>query len=239
MAASHSFNRRGGSGGSNVVTELVVIVSTYHFTRDSTGAENPTIHPINCTVQFKYSSTEFVAQSESNPEDPIERGIFHFDKHGISFPYDAFSALMRSPKLQEHIKQAGLLRKEDTKRIKDQQLTTVLNPDDPVYGVVTDDDDLEEEEEDRRERRGSKRGIRSSPEEEEEAEEFQGGGKRGRAVRKFYISDGAIKKFPPPPPVPIASTTRGGAAATARPNKEEITKRIEEAVAAVGGSQRK
>lgn len=72
-----------------VNTKLVLIVSNWHFNRDH--QQNREFKPCtvnDCTVQLKFSSTEFA--TEKSLGEP-----YHFDKHGVVFPYATFVALLR------------------------------------------------------------------------------------------------------------------------------------------------
>jgi hypothetical protein len=98
-AAQHTIKRRNGE---EIRTKLIVIISTYHFTRINETTECPTIYPTDCTIQFKYSSTEFIPLSE---EETLDNSGYNFDKNGLIFPYAVFLNLLKSKKFHNYIQQ--------------------------------------------------------------------------------------------------------------------------------------
>lgn len=120
MGAEHSVKRKNGE---EVKTQLIVIISTYHFTRDNETTDSPTIHPSDCTVQFKYSSTEFRA---STGEESTDNSGFFFDKHGLTLPYPAFVNLMKNSKFHLYIKRCAEFKARDEKSLSERRRNAIL-----------------------------------------------------------------------------------------------------------------
>ena len=141
-AAQHVLRRRNGE---EVVTKLIVIISTWHFTRDNENIESPTIYPSDCTVQFKYSSSEFQAQTG---EETLDGSGFNFDKNGLIFPYPVFVNLMKSHKFQHYIKNCVEHRAKDIKALEERKrgLTLEIAPEPQIPIEIIDDNDNDDEE---------------------------------------------------------------------------------------------
>jgi len=120
VGAEHSVKRKNGE---EVKTQLIVIISTYHFTRDNETTESPTVHPSDCTVQFKYSSTEFKA---STGEETADSSGFFFDKHGLVLPYPAFVNLMKNSKFHLYIKRCVEFKARDEKALNERRRNAIL-----------------------------------------------------------------------------------------------------------------
>lgn len=213
MGAEHTTRRKNGE---DVKTSMVVILSTWHFTRDNSCTENPTIYPSDCTVQFKYSSTEF---QTSTGEDTSDGSGFFFDKHGAIFPFPAFINLMNSQKFHQYIKRCVELKVRDDKIISERKLQAKLgtsseetfedfeDPAEPEV-IITEEEDYESRE------ANKKSFSENSPL------------KRGKSSKSSDgVVEGPVKKvkihMPPPPPPPTSGS---------RPNQAQIVARISEAV---------
>lgn len=166
-AAQHVVRRRNGD---EITTKLIVIISTWHFTRDNEGIESPTIYPSDCTVQFKYSSTEFQSQ---NGEESLDGSGFSFDKNGLIFYYPVFVSLMKSAKFQSYIAKCVEHRANDLKTLQSRKRGLELG--------VEDEEEIEE----------IRTFIDSQPLEIDEEEEALRKKKPGRVT-------GAVKKFKVP-----------------------------------------
>ena len=175
-AAQHTIKRRNGD---EIRTKLIVIISTYHFTRVNETTECPTIYPTDCTIQFKYSSTEFVPLCE---EEAPDNSGYSFDKNGLVFPYAVFLNLLRSKKFHAYIKNCVEQKVKDDSDARRKKL--FLNND--------HDEDLPFEEP-----------RTFNVEEDEEEEEIVPLKKK----RSRGVVEGAVKKFKVPHPPAAAATS--------------------------------
>lgn len=90
-----SASRTEKGGGRQISSNVVAVLSNYHFNRDGQTAKFKTCKPTDCTVGLKYSSSEFVVggnRSTSSATDVKDAG-FHFDRFGLLIPYPAFVSL--------------------------------------------------------------------------------------------------------------------------------------------------
>lgn len=187
---------------------MVVIISTYHFTRDNENTECPTVFPSDCTVQFKYSSTEF--KSANAEEENDKNAGFNFDKNGLVFPYPMFVALMRSAKFHAYLSKCVERKARDDQLSRERRSQRVFS--------------------------GSASSSTSEIVVDEEEEMDQGQSEANLPLKRKQqkpskqaspIIEGSVKRFKvpaPPPPSPPS---------TKRPTEHEISARISEAVKVV------
>ena len=203
MGAEHSVKRKNGE---EVKTQLIVIISTYHFTRDNETTDSPTIHPSDCTVQFKYSSTEFRA---STGEESTDNSGFFFDKHGLSLPYPAFVNLMKNSKFHLYIKRCAEFKARDEKALNERRRNAILE-------ISPNDNEQEEDQQ-------------QQDETDPENELLGSKGNKRKAFKQpaaELVVEGAIKKPKFAIPNSPASPTPG----TSRPTTAQIAARLTEAV---------
>jgi len=210
-------------GGEEAKTKLIVIISTWHFTRDNEKTESPTIHPTDVTVQFKYSSSEFQASTDAADSFADPTG-YSFDKNGLIFTYPAFVNLLRSKKFSEYLKKCNSRRASDETVAKNRRRGV-------DFDVDSGSDDLEIV--------GADGGRGGLPEVDDDNNDKKADDlplkKKSKHSKSPAVVEGPVGKkfkYPNPPPPPGSPQKR--------PSEEEIAARLTDAVkTATGGSSRK
>jgi len=98
--ATGGFSKRGQGPVKIVTSNVVAVLSNYHFVRDKQAAKFKPCKPADCSVGVKYSSSEFAVQSGSTNTD----AGFHFDRFGLLIPYEAFVSLFTSKDFGSYLK---------------------------------------------------------------------------------------------------------------------------------------
>ena len=124
-----------------ISSNVVAVLSNYHFNRDKQTAKFKPCRPSDCSVGLKYSSSEFAIPSSVNSD-----AGFHFDRFGLLVPYEAFVSLFTNKDFGTYLNRCKERREQNA----------------PVVGDKDENEDNEEEEdeEDEEDMGGSKkRGI--------------------------------------------------------------------------------
>ena len=110
-ATTGGFGQKRGQGSAKVVaSNVVAVLSNYHFVRDKQTSKFKPCRPADCSVGVKYSSSEFAIQTGSTNSD----AGFHFDRFGLLIPYEAFVSLFTSKDFGSYLKKCQERRERET-----------------------------------------------------------------------------------------------------------------------------